>query len=123
MLQLRTDQMKALARGSQDAFLCKLARHLNATIRAQEPGTAIDYASPAMMDHLRADLHLLLEHGINDEFSLAAAIEMLELYGAKQRESEVRAVLERRQVSVQQRLDGLWALTRWEGGDAQHLQR
>lgn len=112
MLKIRTEQMEAMAKGMQENFVMRLAKHLKKVSLATERRIVINFLSETSLIRLKNKLDYLMDNGFHEEADLAVALELIELFITDENKLEIKKIVIKEDISTSQKLDCLWNLTR-----------
>ena len=111
MLILRQSQIDALAEVPREQFLRDIARHLETLCRSTTPPSAQEFTSTNALAHLRAELRALLDRGFSSAHDLAAALELIHIFGVDPRGVDASRILDDPDLAPEHKLDRLSRLS------------
>jgi hypothetical protein len=112
MLTLRSDQFETVAYPSREEFLRRIAAHLETLYPIVFPGTCKRFTADAEIVGLRADIGWLLERDVATANDIAAALELIHVFGVEAGQEQIRQVISRTDLSVADRLEQIHRLAR-----------
>jgi hypothetical protein len=110
MFKIKKQQIDNMVAVFQQAFIEKIANHLDEVRRAVFPERDIAFDTHEARERLGAEVLYVLRYGLSSDLDVAVAIELFELYAVDVSSPKTRQIVEHEGLSASEKLERLWRL-------------